>query len=66
MVRDAAQLLQEAGSGPFTAPGAEAPFFTRDAPRHAACNRVKRQSAAGGVPLCRTHTGPRCSLCDKR
>ena len=48
----AAQLLQEADGGPFTAPGAEAPLASRDARRHAACNRVKRQSAASGVPLC--------------
>ena len=32
--------------------GAEAPQFSQDARRHAARNRVKRQSAAGGVPLC--------------
>jgi hypothetical protein len=32
--------------------GLKPPRISRDARRHAACNRVKRQSAAAGVPLC--------------
>src|SRR5215212_2224178 len=36
----AAQLLQEADSGPFTAPGAEAPLSYRDERRHAACRSL--------------------------
>jgi hypothetical protein len=50
--RAAVQLLCQADAGPFAAPGAEAPRTSQDARRHAACNRVKRQSAAGSVPLC--------------
>ena len=49
----AAQLLPEAVGGPFTALGAEAPFFSRDERRHAVCrSRPPTDSlvAASGVP----------------
>jgi hypothetical protein len=52
----AAQLLLATDSGPFTAPGAEAPLTSLDERRHAACRLVGniRQS---GVPLSRSEAG---------
>src|SRR5215213_5351005 len=49
----AAQLLQEADSGPFAAPGAEAPLFSLDERRHAACRSLPPNGslvAATGMP----------------
>src|SRR5215217_262080 len=49
----AAQLLQEADSGPFTAPGAEAPLVSRDERRHAACRALPPNASlvvATGMP----------------
>ena len=50
--RAAVQLLCQADAGPFAEARAEALRLSRDARRHAARNRVIRESAAGGVPLC--------------
>src|SRR5215212_556133 len=49
----AAQLLQEADSGPFAARGAEAPLASRDERRHAACRTLPPNGslvAATGMP----------------
>ena len=43
---------QQWTAGRSPRPAAEPPHVTRDARRHAACNRVERKSAARGVPLC--------------